>query len=336
MASSQRRIFTVIGLGSALLGQLFTGEQRTALEIGGVLIGSSGVMALHFPRAPHRLAPLPLLFGAVGMVRAAQEQQLALPASAPLVNMPGRGVRSAIDGEDVLVGSIKLFDETDGHPRDARIAATVERLEADGRTTMVVSRAGQFLGVIGLADVPRADAAAVIARLRSLGIRDVLMLTGDNRQVANRVGAALGVTDVRAELLPDDKLTIVRERVGDGIAMIGDGVNDAPALAAATVGIAMGGAGTAVALETADVALMGDNLSKLPFAVGLSRAARTIIRQNVGIALGVIGLLLVTSVFGLIQLSGAVVLHEGSTIVVVLNALRLLGYRLEPQLGQTR
>jgi Cd2+/Zn2+-exporting ATPase len=167
-------------------------------------------------------------------------------------------------------------------------------------------------------------------RLRDLGMRHLVMLTGDHSDVAQRIAKDVGVTDVRAELLPADKLTAIKELQTQygSIAMIGDGVNDAPALATATVGIAMGGAGTAVALETADVALMGDDLRKLPFAVGLSRASRTIIRQNLGVSLGVIALLLVTSVLGLVQLSWAVVLHEGSTIVVVLNALRLLGYRM--------
>jgi Cd2+/Zn2+-exporting ATPase len=166
--------------------------------------------------------------------------------------------------------------------------------------------------------------------LRNLGMRHVVMLTGDHADVARRIAKDVGVTDVRAELLPEDKLTAIKnlQTQYGSIAMTGDGVNDAPALATATVGIAMGGAGTAVALESADVALMGDDLRKLPFAVGFSRASRAIIRQNLGVSLGVIALLLATSVLGLVQLSGAVVLHEGSTIVVVLNALRLLGYRM--------
>jgi len=158
------------------------------------------------------------------------------------------------------------------------------------------------------------------------------MLTGDNRSVAQRVADQVGITDVHAELLPGSKLTLVHEmEQGSGvIAMIGDGVNDAPALAAATVGVAMGSGGTAVALETADVVLMGDDLGKLPFAIGLSRASARIIRQSIIIALGVIAMLLIASGLGVIPLSIAVVLHEGSTIVVVLNALRLLGWH-EPK-----
>ncbi len=164
--------------------------------------------------------------------------------------------------------------------------------------------------------------------LRDLGIERLVMLTGDNRLVAERIAAEVGLTDVRAELLPGDKLQAIGDLESEYglVAMVGDGVNDAPALAAATVGIAMGGAGTAVALETADVALMGDNLDRLPFAVGLSRAARANIQQNLVVSLGVIILLILASVIGLVQLSGAVILHEGSTIVVVLNALRLLRY----------
>ena len=162
-----------------------------------------------------------------------------------------------------------------------------------------------------------------------MGIARLVMLTGDNLGVAQAIAGEVGVTDVRAGLLPEQKLDAVQAlqaEFGD-VAMIGDGVNDAPALAAATVGIAMGGAGTAVALETADVALMADDLSRLPFAVGLSRAGRAVIRQNLAISLGVIALLILTSVLNVIQLSGAVILHEGSTILVVVNALRLLRYR---------
>jgi Cd2+/Zn2+-exporting ATPase len=155
------------------------------------------------------------------------------------------------------------------------------------------------------------------------------MLTGDNTSVAGAVAAKVGLDEFHAELLPEKKLMVLRDlqKQHGAIAMVGDGVNDAPALAAATVGIAMGGAGTAVALETADVALMGDDLTKLSFAVGLSRASQRIIKQNLGIALGVIGLLVVTAFAGIIPLGVAVVFHEGSTVAVALNALRLLGWK---------
>jgi Cd2+/Zn2+-exporting ATPase len=266
---------------------------------------------------------------ALAVVRAAQEQGLVLPAATGLENIPGRGVRSTVAGQPVLIGSLKLFQETEGHELDATVVQTVGQLEASGRTTMAMSQDGRFLGVLGFADTPRPAVAQTMQRLRRLGIQHLVMLTGDNRGVAEQIAREVGVTDVRAELMPEDKLKAIQQLQSEfgPMAMTGDGVNDAPALAMATVGIAMGGAGTAVALETADIALMGDDLAKLPFAVSLSRASRAIIRQNLGISLGVILLLLVTSVLGLVQLSWAVVLHEGSTIIVVLNALRLLTHR---------
>jgi Cd2+/Zn2+-exporting ATPase len=266
---------------------------------------------------------------AQAVVRAAQEKQLTLPQAGALENVPGRGVRSQVEGDPVLIGSLALFEESDGHTVPADLRKTISKLEADGRSTMAVSRNGQFLGVLGLADSTRPGVSETLQTLRRLGIQRLIMLTGDNPKVAARIAGQVGITEVRAGLLPEDKLEAIRalQQETGGVAMVGDGVNDAPALAAATVGIAMGGAGTAVALETADVALMADDIARLPFAVGLSRASRAIIRQNLAIALGVIGLLILSSVAGLVALSGAVVLHEGSTIVVVLNALRLLRYK---------
>lgn len=266
---------------------------------------------------------------ALAVVRAAQEKKLELPTAGGLENVTGRGVRSAVNGQPVLIGSLKLFRETAGHRPNNQVAQTVARFEEEGKTTMAVSRNGEFLGVLALADTPRPGVKETLQKLLDLGVKKLVMLTGDNDDVAQKIANEVGVTDVRADLLPEQKLDIIKQlqqEHGD-IAMTGDGVNDAPALATATVGIAMGGAGTAVALETADVALMADDLGKLPFAVGLSRASRSIIKQNLAMSLGVIGLLIVTSVLGWVALSGAVVLHEGSTIVVVLNALRLLRYK---------
>ncbi|MCA9790606.1 MAG: cadmium-translocating P-type ATPase [Candidatus Eremiobacteraeota bacterium] len=260
---------------------------------------------------------------AQAVTRAARDRQLDLPSAEGLDNVAGRGVRSQVDGVLVELGSVRFFDNP-----PARVVEVVERLEGSGRTTIVVRRGDSFLGVLGLADRPRAGVEKTLRELLGQGVQKLVMLTGDNEVVARQIGDELGVTDVRAGLLPEDKLAAIRqlELEHGPIAMAGDGVNDAPALATATVGIAMGGAGTAVALETADVALMADDLAKLPFAVGLSRASQAIIRQNLFIALSVIVMLILTSVLGLVQLSWAVVFHEGSTILVVLNALRLLAY----------
>ena len=261
----------------------------------------------------------------------ARDRALELPPAEGLENVPGKGIRTSIAGEPVLIGSLRLFQTTPGHPVEPGVARIFEQLEDDGKSVMGVSVNHIFVGVFGFADSTRPDVKRVLAELRALGIKALVMLTGDHPDVAHRIAAEVGLTEVKAELLPEHKLDAIRELKEEygSVAMVGDGVNDAPALATATVGIAMGGAGTAVALETADVALMADDLSKLPFAVGLSRASRSIIRQNVAIAMGVIIMLVLSSFFGLIGLSLAVILHEGSSVVVVLNALRLLRYQRE-------
>ncbi|MEF8866796.1 MAG: heavy metal translocating P-type ATPase [Salinibacter sp.] len=241
-------------------------------------------------------------------------------------SITGRGVRATVDGQPAHVGKAALFDEVDGPPLPNPLRDAAEALEAEGRTTMIVRRGDDYLGAIGLADTPRPEAAEVVDRLREIGIRRMVMISGDNQRVVDAVAARLGLDEARGDLLPDDKVETVR-RLGaeEDVAMVGDGVNDAPAMANATVGVAMGAAGSDAALETADVALMADDLSRLPFAVGLSRQTRRIITQNLWIALGMVAALVPATIFGL-QIGPAVVLHEGSTLLVVANALRLLRY----------
>jgi Cd2+/Zn2+-exporting ATPase len=265
---------------------------------------------------------------AQAVVRRAETAKIELPEAGELESLTARGVRSTVSGQTVEIGSLRLWEQ-DAIAVPQSIRDAVTQLQSRGRSIVVVRHGQRFLGTLGIADRPRPNARATLDRLRQLGIRAVIMLTGDNRGVGEAIGREVGVDEVKAELLPEDKVTIVRElldRYGL-VAMVGDGVNDAPALANATVGIAMGGAGTAVALETADVALMGDDLGKLPFAIKLSRTARQIIRQNLILSLTVIALLLVATTTGLFGIAAAVVVHEGSTLVVVANALRLLAVR---------
>jgi Cd2+/Zn2+-exporting ATPase len=192
---------------------------------------------------------------------------------------------------------------------------------------MIVRRGDTYLGVLGLMDSPREAARNVIAHLRELGIRRMIMLSGDNQQVADAVAKEVDLDEAWGDLMPDDKVAAIKKlSQQEGVAMVGDGVNDSPAMANATVGIAMGAAGSDVALETADVALMADDLNHLPFVVGLSRQTSRIIRQNLWLSLGMVAFLVPASVLGL-RLGAAVALHEGSTLLVVLNALRLLAYQ---------
>ncbi|MEZ5604871.1 MAG: HAD-IC family P-type ATPase [Burkholderiaceae bacterium] len=269
---------------------------------------------------------------AQAIVTAARERGLRWNEPADAEAVTGKGIRATLDGRRVEIGNLKLFA---GESVNKAVTDEVERLESGGRTTMLVRADGRFAGVLGLMDTPRAGVIGALATLRSLGIARTVMLTGDNERVARAVAKEVGLDEVRASLLPEEKVSAMASLVGEHgtVAMVGDGVNDAPALARATVGIAMGGAGTDVALETADVALMGDDLGKLPFAVALSRAARRAIRQNLIVALGVVAMLIPATLFGWAGIGLAVLVHEGSTIVVVLNALRLLTFRADAQGG---
>jgi len=249
-----------------------------------------------------------------------------LPDAHGLESITGRGLKATVGDDPVHVGKAALFEEIDGLRLPDVIRDDAEALEAKGDTTMVVRRGDEYLGVIGLADTPRPEAADVVGQLRRTGIRRMVMISGDNQRVVDAVADELGLDEARGDLLPDDKVDTVRAlRNEEDVAMVGDGVNDAPAMANATVGIAMGAAGSDAALETADVALMADDLSQLPFAVGLSRQTERIITQNLWIALGMVAILVPATIAGL-NIGPAVVLHEGSTLVVVGNALRLLGY----------
>ena len=238
--------------------------------------------------------------------------------------VPGQGIIALLDGSRVAVGNLALI-EAEG--LDAGPAASVvDELAAAGRTPMVVARDGQVLGVVAVADRIRTDAAEMVRRLHAAGVSKVVMLTGDNRRVAEAVAARVGVDEVHAGLLPEDKLTIVARLKAEGhvVAMVGDGVNDAPALATADIGVAMGAAGTGVAIETADIALMADDLLKLPRAVRLARRTVRTMRQNIVVALVVVGTLLAGVLFGGVTMALGMLVHEASVLVVIVNAMRLL------------
>jgi Cd2+/Zn2+-exporting ATPase len=266
---------------------------------------------------------------AQAVVRRAEADKLDLPNAGELESLTARGVRSTVGGQRVEIGSLRLWQSENIHVPQS-IVDLVNRVQSQGRSIVVVRHGERFLGVLGIADRPRPNARATLDRLRQLGVRSIVMLTGDNRAVGEAIGREVGVDEVKAELLPEDKVTAIRELVArhGQVAMVGDGVNDAPALANATVGIAMGGAGTAVALETADVALMGDDLGALPFAIKLSRTAKGVIKQNLLVSMAVIALLLMATTTGFFGIATAVTVHEGSTLLVIANALRLLRVRL--------
>ncbi len=262
---------------------------------------------------------------AAAVVGEANRRDIQIPSTTEFESHTGRGVHAHVEGHWVGLGREDLF-ESHGVPLPAGLLDAARRFRDSGRTALLLVVQGRRAGgVMALADQVRPEAARAIAALRQLGIRRTLLLTGDHEQIARNVAAQVQVDDVLYDLLPEQKVLELNRlmNAGDALAMVGDGVNDAPALATASVGIAMGGAGTDVALEVADVVLMRDDLSALPLAVWLSRRAARRVRQNMGLAFGMIVVLVLSSFLGLPLWLG-VIGHEGSTVVVVFNGLRLL------------
>jgi Cd2+/Zn2+-exporting ATPase len=252
-----------------------------------------------------------------------------IPEAENLKALIARGIQAEWNDSIVHIGNRRLFEELTGVPVPEEIDLKMSELETGGHTAMIVHQGDEFLGIISAMDVARPEAISTLAALKKIGIKRMVMLTGDNQKVANAIAETIGITDPMGSLLPEDKVKAIEQLKHEGgVAMVGDGVNDAPAMAKSTVGIAMGAAGSDVALETADIALMADKLDNLPFAIGLSRKANLIIKQNLFISLGMVVVLVPLTIMGAIAIGPAVVGHEGSTVLVVLNALRLLRYKL--------
>ncbi|ERT08735.1 cadmium-translocating P-type ATPase [Lyngbya aestuarii BL J] len=256
---------------------------------------------------------------------AASEKNLKLLTAKTVQAKAGLGIVGLVENQAVIVGK-SSFVAAELSQDNQQLQAETTRLENEGKTVIWVAQSQEILGLIAVSDTVRSEAKSVIERLKKMGVKQIVMLTGDNQRTADTVAQSLGITGVYANLLPEDKLTVIRQlkQQYNSVAMIGDGINDAPALALATVGIAMGGAGTDVALETADIILMANRLDKLPEAIRLGYRSNRIVRQNIVFALSFIGLLLIANFAGQINLPLGVIGHEGSTVLVTLSGLRLL------------
>lgn len=249
------------------------------------------------------------------------------PSEADVI--PGQGVQAIWQGGSLAVGTADfLCSQGISDPDSARDLA--QKISEQGNTPVLVGRDGVLLGAYGVADEVRADAPALVSALHKVGVREIVMLTGDRHQVARAVGDQTGIDEVQASLLPEDKRDVVLSMQSEGytVAMIGDGINDAPALVTADIGVAMG-LGTDVAVETADIALMSDNLSRLPHAIRLAKKTVSIMHQNIAIALGTVALLVAGVLMAGVTMSLGMLVHELSVLVVILNAMRLL--RMKPE-----
>ena len=306
-------------------GTLTEGRMRVTDVIG---IALSDAEVLSIAAAIEQTSEHPL---ARSILERAQADGSRVRPVTDVMAVPGKGIRVSLDGERYWAGNRRMAMEV-GIDLDPAAETAVTTLERQGRTAILVGNGG-ILGAIGVADTVRSSARATLDALAAEGVHRIAMLTGDHAAVAENVGTSLGLRpdDVFADLLPEDKVERIR-RLNEGgrVTFVGDGVNDAAALATASVGVAMGTAGSDVALEAADVALLSDDLRKLPQAYRLARQANRVIRQNLGFALGIMLLMVIVTVFFYLPLPLGVLGHEGGTILVVANGLRLLAFRPSP------
>ena len=337
----------VAGIGRAARnGILIKGGEylETSAKISAVAVDKTGTLTEGRPKLTdivvldHSMARTDVLRWAAA-AEAGSEHPLARPIldaasdeGVGPVGMPGgvtpvagKGIVSEVEDQRVLIGNAPLLAQY-GVEDTVGADDAANQLASQGKTPMIVAVDDAVIGVIAVADQIRADAPDMVARLHDAGVEKVVMLTGDTRLVAEAIGASVGIDEIHASLLPEDKLDAVAKMQRDGhtVAMVGDGVNDAPALATADIGVAMGAAGSAVAVETADIALMGDNLMKLPESVSLAKRTVSVMRQNIFIALATVVALLIGVFAGGVTMSVGMLVHEGSVLVVILNAMRLM------------
>jgi len=263
---------------------------------------------------------------AQAILRAVDAMGLTVPEPRGFQSFPGRGIEGTVERVSMMVGRREWVEERVGGPVPDLLLRWSESDGREAASPIFVAANGAHVGVLVIADRPRFGAREAVAKLREAGVREVVMITGDDRRTARAIAGLVGVDRIYAKLLPDEKSRVLEELRSElgPVAMIGDGVNDAPALAIADVGIALGAAGTDVALETADVVVMGDDLNGIPYARELSSRARRIVVQNLVFSSGVMLTLVILALLGSITLPAGVVGHEGSTIVVIFNGLRLL------------
>lgn len=276
--------------------------------------------------AVERLSDHPIAQAVVSHATGVVQHDVPELVAHDMQSITGKGVRATIEGQHAQVGKAALFEGA--YALDAETLETLTAFASQGHTVMAVQYGGKDLGVIGLMDTPREGVKRTLKELKELGMTRMIMLSGDHQSVASSIASQIGLDEAHGDLMPEDKVTFIKElgKKGSGVLMVGDGVNDAPAMAHATVAIAMGAAGSDTALETAQIALMSDDITRLPYAVALGRKTSRIIAQNLWLSLGMVAFLIPATLFGL-SIGPAVALHEGSTLLVVMNALRLLKFR---------